>query len=61
MKHYKYQVTGADHDPEIWVCEICKKNNSERILLGKWKLIDRREHLDVPCALCASTKVAVNE
>ncbi|MEW6593330.1 MAG: hypothetical protein AB1413_00505 [Thermodesulfobacteriota bacterium] len=61
MKRYKYHVTGDPHTPEIWVCEACKKANGERILLGKWKLIDRREHYDVPCALCAENLTAVNE
>ncbi len=61
MKRYKYQVTGDENTPEIWVCEVCKKANGERILLGKWKLIDRREQYDVPCALCAGKQTAVNE
>lgn len=60
MKRYKYQVTGDGHS-EIWVCEICKKANNERILLGKWKLIDRREQYDVPCAFCGENQAVVNE
>lgn len=61
MKRYKYQVVGDDSTPEIWVCETCKKASSEYILLGKWKLIDRREQFDVPCTLCGENKAAVNE
>lgn len=61
MKRYKYQVTGDENTPEIWVCEHCKKANSERILLGRWKLIDRRELIDQPCALCSENQTAVNE
>lgn len=61
MKRYKYQVVGDENAPEIWVCEHCKKANSERILLGRWKLIDRRELFDVPCAVCGENQAAVNE
>ena len=48
---YKYQTSGKT-DQEIWVCEACKKGNSQLILTGKWKLIDRSSDSGIPCVIC---------
>jgi hypothetical protein len=62
MKLFKYQMSANIDPKEIWACESCKKNNSDKILLKKWRLIgqleDAKEQL---CSLCNSEKIAVNE
>ncbi len=62
MNKYKYQ-TSNKADPEIWICEACKKGKIESILTGKWKLIDRSTEDAVLCAVCEGIgdKAAVKE
>lgn len=50
MKRFKYQMKDGK---ELWVCEECKKNQAELILLKSWKLIDRKDD-DSDCEYCSS-------
>lgn len=56
MKHImKYQYTvkdGRDSLDELWVCADCRKNNSDMILVGKWRLIDKSVDPKLPCRRC---------
>ena len=56
MNRYRYQVAGKS-DREIWVCDACKKTNNDRILMGEWKLIDRRYDCSIPCSVCERNTV----
>ena len=57
MKYYqyitKYKMTP---DVELWVCEICRKKNSNLILEGKWRLIGRQETGHRVCNECLKDK-----
>jgi hypothetical protein len=57
MNKYKYQISDKTVQ-EIWVCDACKKTNNDHILMGEWKLIDRRSDSVIPCAICEGDKVA---
>lgn len=57
MNKYKYQISSKT-DQEIWVCEACKKANTQLILTGKWKLIDRRNNAKIPCGVCGADNIA---
>lgn len=62
MLRYKYFIEDADWaDRETWVCENCRKENNEFILLGYWKLIDKRYDAVMPCDRCGKGVRAVNE
>jgi len=53
MQRFKYRIRNAAGDfREAWVCEPCKKENGDNILLGKWKLIARHEGNDIRCTIC---------
>jgi len=55
MQRFKYKVVAdADKSREVWVCDSCKKENAENILLGRWKLIDKRDDNDQPCPACGN-------
>ncbi len=48
----KYQyATGKKHSyrKEVWVCDECRKANSELILIGKWRLVDRNSDPKLEC------------
>lgn len=53
MKYYQY-ITKEKTSPEeeLWVCEDCRKLNSNRILEGKWRLIGRQESDAITCDAC---------
>ena len=57
MKIFKYQID-QEHDTQIWVCNRCKKENWERILLKAWKLIDSDEASSHACELCRTQDAA---
>ena len=57
MNKFKYQISDKS-DQEIWVCEVCKKGNSQLILTGKWKLVDRSGDNGIFCALCEENAAA---
>lgn len=62
MSQYKI-APPSKPEKTIWVCGKCKKDNLESILLGKWKLIDRRTDNAIPCDVCGAglSKVAAVE
>ena len=37
---------------EIWACENCRKMNTYQILIGEWRLIDKRENVNFECDNC---------
>ena len=53
MKYYQY-ITKDKTSPEeeFWVCEDCRKLNSNLILEGRWRLIGRKETDDMACDEC---------
>ena len=55
MKHFKYRQKDGQ---ELWVCEVCKKNNSALILLRTWELIDRKEDYS-GCEYCVASTTAL--
>lgn len=57
MKIFKYQIDQL-HDTHIWVCNPCKKDNWEKILLKQWKLIDSDDADRHQCGLCMQRKDA---
>lgn len=56
MSRYNYQVKNGR---SVWVCEACKKANMDLILLGVWKLIDRRDDSSA-CEQCVQVPDAHN-
>ena len=57
MKHYQYITKDkTNQEVEIWVCESCRKRNSNLILEGKWRLIGRQENSDRVCNECLRTE-----
>jgi len=59
MKHFmKYQYVtdkkGTSQD-EVWVCSDCRKDNTNMILIGKWRLIDKSVDPKVNCGKCFSS------
>jgi ribosomal protein L37AE/L43A len=60
MKQFKY-LTEDDGEEGVWVCEACKKQNSERILLGKWKLIAISAQEVKTCKFCSRKTSARHE
>ncbi len=58
MKKFKYEISEGISPDCIWVCEACKKNNSEKILLKKWRLVSRQNDGVQPCELCARDESA---
>ena len=56
MKKFKYIISGQGKEEMIWVCAACKKEHMEEILLGKWKLVEMSEGVDVPCDECLAAK-----
>lgn len=52
MKQFKY-LTEEDGEDGVWVCEICKRQHSEHILLGKWKLIAISAQQVQTCNFCS--------
>jgi hypothetical protein len=52
MKKSQYIVSPATKwEKTIWACDKCKKENTQLILLGEWRLIDRSIDSE-PCDLC---------
>ena len=60
MKNFRYLFEKKDRQ-DIWVCENCKKDHSELILRGKWKLIGRCRNSEVLCYKCDVGKPAAYE
>lgn len=58
MKKFKYEISEGISPDSIWVCEACKKNNSEKILLKQWRLVAHRDDETHPCHLCARGEAA---
>ncbi len=57
MKHYKYiSRNKAEREKEFWVCDKCRKLNSNLILEGKWRLIDRRDGGELTCCICSENE-----
>lgn len=52
MKQFKY-LTEEDGEEGVWVCESCKRQHSELILLGKWKLIAISAQQVKTCKFCS--------
>lgn len=53
MERSQYIIApSTKREKTIWVCGKCKKDHMESILLGKWKLIDRRDDNAIPCDVC---------
>lgn len=53
MKYYQYITKEkASPEEELWVCEGCRKLNSNLILEGKWRLIGKIENGDMTCDEC---------
>ena len=45
---------GEDDLPnQIWVCDQCRSEHNDLILIGKWRLTDRKEDADIMCAVCS--------
>ena len=53
MERSQYIISGSSkQEKSIWVCGKCKKDNMDKVLLGKWKLIDRKDDDSIPCDVC---------
>ena len=54
MQRFKYIMSeDKNSHQETWVCEPCKKEKAEEILLGRWRLIDKCDGPAAPtCELC---------
>lgn len=55
MERSQYIISGSSkQEKSIWVCGKCKKAHIEAVLLGRWKLIDRKDDDSIPCDVCGA-------
>ena len=56
MKYYQYITKyKASREEEFWVCENCRKLNSNLIMEGKWRLIGKQVDGERICNKCPVT------